>query len=68
MIDEPWMPGWLNFLLLFIFYIFLMKAMILFWNYAVSLIGEDTTIAVVIFAGGYLAKWREKQGGGWRFF
>ena len=66
MIDKC--PGWLNYLLLFVFYVFLMKAVLLFWQLAVSLLGGNAVIVIVIFAGGYLSKWREKQGGGWRFW
>lgn len=61
-------PGWLNFLLLFVFYVFLIDGVLLFWEFSISLIGRRATIACLIFAGGYLSKWREKQGGGWRFW
>lgn len=61
------LPGWVNFLLLVVFYVFLMKGVLLFWEFAVSMLGENAVKVIVIFAAGYLAKYRW-QGGGWRFW
>ena len=76
-------PGWLNFILLFIFYSFVFYGfmhfvllMIYLYGRLLHRFGNVSLLVAIIFlimiplffAGGYLAKWREKQGGGWRFW
>jgi hypothetical protein len=64
-------PGWLNFLILWMFYLVLSTAVILLWHFFVGKfpeLSEYVLLMTAIYAGGYLSKWREKQGGGWRFW
>jgi len=76
-------PGWLNFVLLFVFYVLFFYGFLSFIFWAVKLfmiffrrfgqVGLFVSCIVIvmmclIYAGGYLAKFREKQGGGWRFW
>ena len=59
-------PGWLNYILLGAFYLALLTLI----DVAVGL-GTSLTarfIFAYFYAGGYLAKWRERQGGGWTFW
>ena len=68
MIDR--LPGWLNFLVLWLFYVLLSLGLILLWCYFVGkapLLSEFVLLMSAVYAGGYLAKWRY-QGGGWRFW
>jgi len=64
------LPGWLNFIVLWLFYFITISVFLLIWR---SLAGrypnpfEQALIVSMFYAGGYLSKWREKQGGGWRF-
>ena len=64
MIDK--IPGWLNFIILTVFYfgIFALIRPI----FKIEIGNKDLLIICLFYAGGYLAKWREKQGGGWRFW
>ena len=68
-------PGWLNFVLLSVFYCFFIYGAMLFMRFMSRLLfpffGASSPFVVfvaVLFAGAYLAKWREKQGGGWTFW
>ena len=59
-------PGWLNYLLLSAFYYALFTLLDWWLGLGVSRIAR--VIFSMLMAGGYLSKWREKQGGGWRFW
>ena len=64
-------PGWLNFLILYLFYLVLILLEIFllrFLIYKFGFVGALVNSIALFFAGGYLAKWREKQGGGWIFY
>lgn len=65
------LPGWANFLLLVPFYVFVAKGFLIFYEFAVSLIGQNTTLICIVFAGGYLAKWKffkDADGNFWHRF
>ena len=53
------LPGWVNFLLLVIFYCVIFYVMILFLEFVERLFGSPRAVKVILlFAGVYLAKWR----------
>jgi len=56
MIDDERVPGWLNFILLIVFYSVVFYGMILFWDLAERFLGETAVRVIVLFAGAYLAK------------
>jgi hypothetical protein len=65
------LPGWLNFILLYLFYLVLMLlelALLRFLILKLGMLGAFVNAIALFYAGGYLAKWREKQGGGWIFY
>ena len=77
-----WLPGWLNFIFLFVFYSFTLYGLSLFIKFMMKLyamllaeFGQFALVVAIIllavfplfYAGGYLAKWREEKGGGWSF-
>jgi len=71
----PKLPGWLNFIVLANFYLVLAYELLKLFTLWAKLfypffgIGSLFFIYVItVFAGAYLSKWREKQGGGWRFW
>jgi len=69
MIDR--LPGWLNFIILWLFYFIVTSGVLLLWRLLLGRYPEPFEQAMIIsmfYAGGYLAKWREKQGGGWSFW
>ena len=59
-------PGWLNFILLSAFYYAIFG--LLESVFELGLSKQSILIVSMFFAGGYLAKFREKTGGGWRFW
>jgi len=64
------LPGWLNFFLLWIFYSVLFGGiyLLLKWLFKFDQVLSIMVIMSAFYAGAYLAKWREKQGGGWVFW
>lgn len=63
MIDK--MAGWLNFFLLTGFYYGIFS--FVRWLFSLEISNVALFIICLIYAGGYLAKWRQTQGGGWSF-
>ena len=59
-------PGWLNYILLSGFYYVLLLG--LKWLSKLRADNFYLIIVALFFAGAYLAKFREQQGGGWRFW
>ena len=64
------LPGWLNFFLLGFFYCAVFIGLYEFFTWLYSLDRAYFLIGLMGFAyaGAYLAKFREQQGGGWRFW
>jgi len=69
------LPGWLNFVILWVIYCFFIFGSMWFYQFMARLLfpyfgmGAFFIPAVAaLFAGAYLSKWRERQGGGWRFW
>ena len=63
-------PGWLNFLILWVFYVLISIGVVCFWRFITGVVPGTAEVIVImsaVYAGGYLAKWRY-QGGGWRFW
>ena len=59
-------PGWLNYMVLGLFYLAILTLIDVALGLETSLVARF--IFAYFYAGGYLAKFREKQGGGWRFW
>lgn len=67
----PKLPGWLNFILLYLFYLLLLILELYLLRFLINkfgFVGALLNSLALFYAGGYLAKWREKQGGGWIFY
>lgn len=63
-------PGWLNYLLLTAFYTLLFVGIyeLLEWMFSIKKAWAIIFVLSAVSAGSYLSKFRQQQGGGWRFW
>ena len=65
------LPGWLNFIVLCLFYLLLTSGVIFLWRILSGSYPSpyaQNFLVGLFYAGGYLSKWRENQGCGWSFW